>query len=194
MREVVSPPFMTIMVKGVTKLMTHSKHVNVVVKPIMGYSDHTVTARFHGILRPGVGKINVCLRNHSTQQITLPKWTAVGDIAAANAIPSLLAPKPTKGDSVRDEATILQGQSKGQRECLEKNWSNRVTDWSLDDWKEVWALIVENLHKPCRMLIRVKHPWLSIALGWWIAPHLRSITGIFHQICMRKCENSQKRC
>ena len=36
-REVVIPPFMTIMMKGVVKLMAHSKCMNVFDKPIMGY-------------------------------------------------------------------------------------------------------------------------------------------------------------
>ena len=33
--------------------------------------------------------------NHSAKQITLPKWTAVGEIATANIILALLALKPT---------------------------------------------------------------------------------------------------
>ena len=57
-------------------LMTHSKCVNVVVKPVMGNSDHIATARSHVVLKPGRGKIDVCLRNHSTKQITLSKQTA----------------------------------------------------------------------------------------------------------------------
>ena len=92
MRKVVIPPFMTIVAKGVAKLMTHSKCMNVIIKPTIGYTDHTVMVRSYGVLRPGVGKVNVCLRNHSAKQITLPQWTAVGEIAVTNAIPFLLAP------------------------------------------------------------------------------------------------------
>ena len=76
-REVVIPLFVTSVVKEVAKLMIHSKCMNVVVKPIMGYLDHIAMARCYDILRHRVGKINVCLRNHSAKQITLPKWTAV---------------------------------------------------------------------------------------------------------------------
>ena len=71
MREVVIPLFMTIAMKRVAKLVTHSKCINVVIKPIAGYLDHIATAKHYGILRPGVGKINVCLRNHSSKQISL---------------------------------------------------------------------------------------------------------------------------
>ena len=32
------------------------------------------------------------------KQITLPKWTAVGETEVANVIPALLAPTPTEDD------------------------------------------------------------------------------------------------
>ena len=105
MREVLILPFVTTVVKGIAKLMTHSKHVNVVVKPVMCYSDHIAMARSYGVLKPGRGKIDVCLRNHSPKQITPPKWTAVGEIAAANVIMALLMLRPTGDKSGRSEAT-----------------------------------------------------------------------------------------
>ena len=101
---------MTIMVEGFAKLMTHSKHMNVVIEPIVGYVDHIAMTGSNGILRLGVGGINVCLTNHSVEQVTLPKWTAVGETAAANAILALLVLRPTKDDSIRGEATGQQGK------------------------------------------------------------------------------------
>ena len=95
MREVITLPFVTIIVKGIVNLMTHLKCMNVVVKPVMGYSGPVAGANSYGLLKPGSGKINVFLRNHCTKQIILPKWTAVGEITAANVIPALLVPKPT---------------------------------------------------------------------------------------------------
>ena len=47
----------------------------------------------------------ICLRNHSAKQLTLPKWTALGEIVVANAIPSLLALKSREKDAVRGKAT-----------------------------------------------------------------------------------------
>ena len=47
-REVIIPPFMTTVVKGIVNLMAYSKYVNVVVKPVTGYLDHTATARLYG--------------------------------------------------------------------------------------------------------------------------------------------------
>ena len=51
--------------------------MNVIAQPIAGYSDHVAIAWYYCVLRPGVGKADVYLWNHSGKQITLPKWTAV---------------------------------------------------------------------------------------------------------------------
>ena len=59
MREAVTLPFMTIMVKDIVNLLTHSKCVNVVVEPVRGYSDYITMARSYGVLTPGGSKINV---------------------------------------------------------------------------------------------------------------------------------------
>ena len=77
-REVIILPFVTAIVKDIANLM-HSKCINEVVEPVMGYSDHIATPRYYGVLKPGRGKIDFCLRNHSAKQITLPKETAVGE-------------------------------------------------------------------------------------------------------------------
>ena len=86
-------------------MMMHSKCLNVVVEPVTGYLEQIATARSYGVLKPRRGKIDVCLRNHSAKQITLPKWTTVGEIAAANIIPALLAPKQTEHEAGGNEAT-----------------------------------------------------------------------------------------
>ena len=117
-REVVIMPFVTIVAKGVANLTMHSKHMNVVFEPVTGYSYYITMARSYVVLRPGRGKINVCLRNHSVKQITIPKQTTVGEIAAANVIPALLALKPIENESNRGQATPQQGKSEGQEEPL----------------------------------------------------------------------------
>ena len=53
--------------------------------------------RSYDVLRAGKGKIDVGLKNHSTRQITLQKWTAEGEITAANVIPTPLVPKKNRG-------------------------------------------------------------------------------------------------
>ena len=117
--------------------------MNIVVVPVTGHLDHLITAQSYGVLRPGRGKINVCLRNHSAKQITLPKWTGVRQITAANVIPSLSAPKPIEDESDRGEATAQKGKSESQEEPLKKIDLTGLWDWSLDEQKEAWELIVE---------------------------------------------------
>ena len=71
MQTVVILPFTTIRVKGVAQLITHSRYMNVIIKPNAGNSDHVTIERSYGVLKPGLGKVDVCLQNHSTKQITL---------------------------------------------------------------------------------------------------------------------------
>ena len=51
-------------------LMTHSKCMDVIVEPVMGYLDHIAMATSYGVLKPGMGKIDVCLRNHSADNVS----------------------------------------------------------------------------------------------------------------------------
>ena len=61
MQKVVILPFVTTVVKGASQLMTHSKHVNVIIEPTAGYLDNVAMARSYGVLKPGVGKVDICL-------------------------------------------------------------------------------------------------------------------------------------
>ena len=90
---------MTIVTKGIMNLMTQSKCMKVVVKPVMGYWNHIAMARSYGVLNQGEPKIDVFLRNHSAKQITLPKQTVVGEITAANIITVLLVQRPMGHES-----------------------------------------------------------------------------------------------
>ena len=127
-REVVILPFITTVVKAIVNLMTDSKCVNVVVEPVMGYLDHIAMVRLYGVFKPGRDKIDVCPRNHSPKQIIIPKQTAVGEIAAANVILLLLAPKPTEDESCKGE-TITQKRKYGiQKEMLDKTDLTGLSD------------------------------------------------------------------
>ena len=67
MREDMIPPFGTTVVKDIANLTMHSKCLGVDIEPGAGYSEHIAVARSYGILRQG---------------------TSVGEITAANIIPS----------------------------------------------------------------------------------------------------------
>ena len=142
-REVIILLFVTILIRGIANLMTHSKCKNVVVKPVIGYSNHIVMVRSYGVLKPGRGKIYVCLRNHSAKQITVPKQTAVGEITTANIILALLAPKPTGHELGKGEATARKRKFENQKELSDKIDLTGLGDWSWNEQKETWELITE---------------------------------------------------
>ena len=118
------------MVTGIMNLMTHSKIMNVVVKPVTGYLDHVAIASSYGVFKLGRGKIDVCLRNHSEKQITFQKWTAVGEITAVNIIPALMVPKPTGHEAVKDESSAGKRKYKSQKELLDMIDLTRLGEWS----------------------------------------------------------------
>ena len=88
----------------------------------MGYSDHIAMARSYGVLKPGRGKIDVYLRDHSAKQITLPNGTAVGEITATNMILALLVVKPTWSEPGKGKATTGKGNMK-----VKKNYWTKMT-------------------------------------------------------------------
>ena len=112
MREVVIPTLGTTVQKVMVNLTTHSKCLSVVAEPVTGYSEHIVTARSYGVLKPGEGKIKICLRNHSARQGILPKQTTVEDIAPTNMIPALLDQKPTGHGRIRRKPLKRKGKRK----------------------------------------------------------------------------------
>ena len=112
LRKVIILPFGTTVVKGITNLLTHPKCLNVVVELILSYLEHIAMATSYGVLKPGRGKIDICLKNHSARQITPQKWTAVGEITAANIIPALLVPKPPGYEAGRVKLRQRKGNLK----------------------------------------------------------------------------------
>ena len=142
MREIVILPFGITVVKGIVNLTIHSKCLNVVVELVTGYSEHIAMARSYGVLKLGRGKNDICLRNCSTKWIALPKQTPVKEIAAANIIPALLAPKPTGHGVGEKEATVEKRKTESQKE-LDKIDLTGLGEWSQNEQKEAWELITE---------------------------------------------------
>ena len=114
MREVVIPSLGTTVLKGMANLTTHSKYLSVVVEPVTGYSEHIATARSYGVLKPGKDKIDICLRNHSTREVILPKQTTVGEMAA-NMIPALLAKSQQGTRGIRRKPLHRKGKMKAKK-------------------------------------------------------------------------------
>ena len=94
--KVVILPFKTIVVKGQVQLNMHSVHINVLIEPTLGYSQHIATFQTCRVLQLGSGKINISLQNMNTKEIEVDKKIAVSEIMTANAIPGMLALNPKK--------------------------------------------------------------------------------------------------
>ena len=89
MKEVMIPPLATTVVTGMVDLTTYSKSL------LLLSQLQVIQNTYQWKLRQGKGKINICHRNHSARQVTLPKQTTVGEITPANMIPALLDQNPT---------------------------------------------------------------------------------------------------
>ena len=115
MREVVILPFRTTIVKGIANLMMHSQCVNVVVKPVTGYSDYTAIARSYGVLRPGRGKIDVFFRNHNARQIILPKVDCCGRECSRKCHSGSVGTKANRMSQGRVRPPLQKGKVRSKR-------------------------------------------------------------------------------
>ena len=83
------PAFHTIHVHGIMKVKGHDMRVNIIVEPKNnGYSPSVVAVPS---LKPGFSKINMSLRNLTSKSIMIKVKSIVAQLAAANAVPSMLA-------------------------------------------------------------------------------------------------------
>ena len=105
------PSLGTTVVKGMANLTTHSKYLSV-VEAVAGYSEHIAMARSYGVLKPGEGKIDVCLMNHSARQVILLMQTTVGEIMPADMVPSSVGPQANGTQEVRKKPLQRKGKMK----------------------------------------------------------------------------------
>ena len=69
------------------------------------------------------------------KQVTLPKQTAVGEIAAANIFLALLVPEPTGHGVGKNETTAEKGKTKSQKELLDIIDLMGLGEWSQNEQK-----------------------------------------------------------
>ena len=84
--EVRIPTLQTVVIKGLTMITGHQKHVHVPMEP----SPKCTNVFFLGNtyeLRPGRSDVTVILRNMSGREVTLKPCTEVGTVTAANLVP-----------------------------------------------------------------------------------------------------------
>ena len=87
-------PFENVCLHGLSKVKGHDKCVNTITEnPEKAYSKSVVTVLSYTCLKPGSAKVAISLQNLSSKVVTLMLKTVVAKIAAANVVPSMLAPK-----------------------------------------------------------------------------------------------------
>ena len=87
-KKVKIPAFQTMIVKGLTKVTGHQKHIHVLVEPSPKCTSVFVP-RNTSELRPGGSIVTVGLRNLSEKDITLESCTEIGTVTTANIVPSV---------------------------------------------------------------------------------------------------------
>ena len=85
--EVKIPTLQTVIVRGLTTVTGHQKHVHVLVEPSPKCTTMLILGNTSE-LRPGRSDVTVVLRNSSGRDVTLEPCTEIGTVTAANIVPS----------------------------------------------------------------------------------------------------------
>ena len=75
----------------------HDKRFNIIVEPKNNGYNPSVAVPSYAYLKPGSSKVNMCLRNLTSKSIMVKAKSIVAQLAAANAVPSMLAPNNPQG-------------------------------------------------------------------------------------------------
>ena len=87
-KKVKIPTLQTVVVKGLTKITGHQKHVHVLVEPSLNCMSVFVPGNTSELI-PGGSGVTVVLRNLSGWDITLESHSEVGTVIATNIVPSM---------------------------------------------------------------------------------------------------------
>ena len=86
-KKVIIPAFQMVIVKGLTKVTGHQKHVHVLVEPSPKCKNIFVPGNTSELIPGGLG-VALVLQNLSGRDIILEPHTQVGMVTAANIVPS----------------------------------------------------------------------------------------------------------
>ena len=87
-KKVIVPALQTVIVRGITKVTGHQKHVHVLVEPSPNCASIFVQGNTSELM-PGGSGVVVVLRNLSGRAITLEPHTEIGMVTTANIYPSI---------------------------------------------------------------------------------------------------------
>ena len=120
-------PFGTIEVKGIIKTLNHYKHVNVVIDNLpknQCCKDMTVAQQIQ-VLKPGLNKIPVVLRNLSSKTLKVKKGMKIAHVEASNIVPTMVnqgmpknVPEKKAGNALK--STLLENVPDAKEERIGK--------------------------------------------------------------------------
>ena len=157
-------PFQTVQATGITNCSTHFKRVRVITEPTDKFNNEAIkTVTIYSTLKPGSSRVSIGLRNLSCKSVTVKPKTIVAEVAAANIVPILIAPK-LEGEEKQDlrkeyeeqidakkiedleqvkEPKLEPLSPKKEKLLFEKIYLSGANEWSSEDQEKVKELIRE---------------------------------------------------
>ena len=104
-------PFQTVHVSGLTEYTQHFKRINVIVEldPDKNY-EAAVPIHGYTVLKPGLSRVSVGIRNLSCRKITVPTWSIIAKVTAANIVSHSYAPNVDNNEQLQQEFKKYQQQ------------------------------------------------------------------------------------
>ena len=123
-KKVKIPALQTVVVKRLTKVTGHEKHVHVLVEPFLKCMSVFVPGNASEFIPRGSG-VTVVLRNLSGRDIIIESCTEVGTVTTANIVPSMQVGNEPKLDD-KEKAQCMSAQVESS------NWSAGFQQGSID--------------------------------------------------------------
>ena len=150
-------PFGTIEVKDVIKTPNKYKHVNVVVDNLpenQHCKDLAITQQIH-VLKPGLNKIPVMIRNLSCRTLKLKKGTKIAHVEASSIVPPMVSSQMSENILEKGVGNVLksnlfknvpEAKEGRNKEVLESLNLQGIESWNEQQQQSARALIMEYQH------------------------------------------------
>ena len=149
-KNVVIKPFHTVRLSAKSKVRQHHKNVHIITEDREENEKelpNLAVVPCYGILKQGLDRVPVILKNLTCKPITLQKGKVVAEIGPANAIPSMLAPKIEKENSDKTEKENVESRVEKLFQVLDlqglENWSEGNQEGAralIRDYQDIFAL------------------------------------------------------
>ena len=118
-KTTILPPLSTTFVKSRSKVKGHHKRVKVATEHSDSITNSNMAAvRSYSFMKPGSNKVVVSVKNLTSKEIILKTGTVIGKVEPANAVPTMLAPKPESEETKDSEGKQKHKDSKTPEKCI----------------------------------------------------------------------------